>query len=164
MVVPITGFGILGKRLAQVSRRCGAITMPDLFRERFGSAALGLCASLFILFYMSFMMVAQFKAGALIMKISWAGTGNWSEDQNAGRFQLSEAALSRLGGDIPPSAAEALGQHVGHVYADERELADDIRKPLATVKPPLAPQEARRLEAKIASASGLAAWPDIVRL
>ena len=35
MVVPITGFGILGKRLAQISRRCGAITMPDLFRERF---------------------------------------------------------------------------------------------------------------------------------
>ncbi len=71
MVVPITGFGILGKRLAEISRRCGAITMPDLFRERFGSPALGLLASLFILFYMSFMMVAQFKAGALIMKISW---------------------------------------------------------------------------------------------
>ena len=33
MVVPITGFGILGKRLAQISRRCGAITMPDLFRD-----------------------------------------------------------------------------------------------------------------------------------
>src|SRR5579863_8730320 len=49
MVVPITGFGILGKRLAQVSRRCGAITVPDLFRVRFGSPLLGLVASLFIL-------------------------------------------------------------------------------------------------------------------
>src|SRR5580692_846843 len=61
MVVPITGFGILGKRLAHLSRRCGAITVPDLFRERFGSPGLGLIASLFIMFYMSFMMVAQFK-------------------------------------------------------------------------------------------------------
>src|SRR5690349_15879222 len=33
MAVPITGFGILGKRMAQLSRRTGAITLPDLFRE-----------------------------------------------------------------------------------------------------------------------------------
>src|SRR6204780_1266605 len=96
MGVPITGFSVLGKRLAQISRRCGAITMPDLFRERFGSAALGLVASLFILFYMSFMMVAQFKAGALIMKIAWAGTTNWSEDQTIGRYQITNASLSLL--------------------------------------------------------------------
>ncbi|MBI3463292.1 MAG: sodium:solute symporter, partial [Planctomycetes bacterium] len=37
MVVPITGFGVLGKRFAQLSRRTGAITMPDLFRARFDS-------------------------------------------------------------------------------------------------------------------------------
>lgn len=71
MVVPITGFAILGKRLAQFSRRTGAITVPDLFRERYQSGALGLIASLFILFYMSFMMVAQFKAGAILMKEAW---------------------------------------------------------------------------------------------
>src|SRR5262245_1351683 len=75
MVVPITGFGVLGKRLAQLSRRTGAITVPDLFRARFNSPTLGLTASLFIMFYMSFMMVAQFKAGALIMKLAWPGSG-----------------------------------------------------------------------------------------
>ena len=75
MVVPLTGFGVLGKRMAQLSRRTGAITVPDLFRERFGSPALGLMPSLLIMFFMSFMMVAQFKAGALIMKIAWPGTG-----------------------------------------------------------------------------------------
>lgn len=75
MVVPITGFGFLGKRLAQLSRRTGAITVPDMFRARFASPALGLTASLMIMFYMSFMMVAQFKAGALVMKLSWPGTG-----------------------------------------------------------------------------------------
>ena len=71
MVVPITGFGVLAKRMAQLSRRTGAITVPDLFRERFNSPAAGLISSLLILFVMSFMMVAQFKAGATIMKVVW---------------------------------------------------------------------------------------------
>lgn len=75
MMVPITGFGVLGKRFAQLSRRTGAITVPDLFRERFGSPGVGLTASLLVLFCMSFMMVAQFKAGAILMKHSWPGTG-----------------------------------------------------------------------------------------
>ncbi len=84
MVVPITGFGVLGKRLAQLSRRTGAITVPDLFRERFASPAVGLTAMLFILLYMSFMMVAQFKAGALIMKVSWPGSGALALTEDAG--------------------------------------------------------------------------------
>ena len=46
-----------------------------MFRERFNSPRLGLAASLFIMFYMSFMMVAQFKAGALVMKLAWPGSG-----------------------------------------------------------------------------------------
>ena len=86
MVVPITGFGVLGKRFAQLSRRTGAITVPDLLRYRFGSPAVGLMASLFIIAFMSSMMVAQFKAGAIIMKISWPGTGALAlaEDVQAG--------------------------------------------------------------------------------
>jgi SSS family solute:Na+ symporter/sodium/pantothenate symporter len=75
MVVPITGFGILAKRFAQLSRRTGAITVPDLFRERFASPRLGLVSSLLIMFYMVFMMVAQFKAGALIIKAAWPQSG-----------------------------------------------------------------------------------------
>src|SRR5947199_8751358 len=42
MVVPLTGFAVLGKRFAQLSRRTGAITVPDLFRERFGDPRVGL--------------------------------------------------------------------------------------------------------------------------
>jgi SSS family solute:Na+ symporter/sodium/pantothenate symporter len=83
MVIPMTGLGVLGKRLAHLSRRTGAVTVPDLFRARFASPALGLAASLLILFYMSFMMVAQFKAGALIMKISWPGTGALALSEDA---------------------------------------------------------------------------------
>jgi sodium/pantothenate symporter len=73
MVVPITGFGVLGKRVAQLSRRTGAVTVPDMLRARFGSPAIGLLASLFIIAFMSSMMVAQFKAGAIVMKLTLPG-------------------------------------------------------------------------------------------
>lgn len=75
MVVPISGFAILGKRLAQLSRMTSAITVPDLWRGRFESPALGMVASFAIMFFMTFMMMAQFKAGALVMKLSIPGTG-----------------------------------------------------------------------------------------
>lgn len=165
MVVPLTGFGILGKRLAQVSRRCGAITMPDLFRERFGSASLGLVASLFILFYMSFMMVAQFKAGALIMKISWAGTGNWSEDQTVGRYRVTEASLARLTDkDTPPSTITAIRPLVGRSYADERQLSEDAQSALRNAKTPADEAAARSIVARLAAASALPDWPYIIGL
>ncbi len=83
MVVPLTGFGFVGRRFAQLSRRTGAITVPDLLRERFGSPAVGLTASLLIIFFMTFMMVAQFKAGALIMKMSWPGSGAMALSEDA---------------------------------------------------------------------------------
>jgi len=85
MVVPITGFGILGKRLAQLSRRTGAITVPDLFRNRFHSSALGLTCTIFILIYLSFMMFAQFKAGAIVIQLAWP---------NGGELSLSEDSVS----------------------------------------------------------------------
>jgi SSS family solute:Na+ symporter/sodium/pantothenate symporter len=84
MVVPITGFGIVAKRLAQLSRRTGAITVPDLFRERFNSPTAGLLSSLLIMFFMSFMMVAQFKAGASIMKVVWPAAATSAAVTSAG--------------------------------------------------------------------------------
>ncbi|MDP1796006.1 MAG: sodium:solute symporter, partial [Planctomycetaceae bacterium] len=73
---------MVGKRVAQLSRRTGALTVPDLFRERFGDARVGVVASLLIIFFMSFTMFAQFKAGATIMKLAWPGSGmmSFSED------------------------------------------------------------------------------------
>jgi SSS family solute:Na+ symporter/sodium/pantothenate symporter len=71
MVVPITGFAILGKRMAQLSRRTGAITVPDMLRERFASPAVGLVSSLLIIVFMTSMLIAQFKAGALVIKHAW---------------------------------------------------------------------------------------------
>lgn len=84
MVVPISGFAMLGKRLAQLSRRTGAITLPDLFRERFASPALGVLTLILVLFFMCFMMVAQFKAGAIVMKVAWPGSGALTLDEARG--------------------------------------------------------------------------------
>jgi sodium/pantothenate symporter len=75
MVVPITGFAVLGKRFAQLSRRTGAITIPDLFDARYGDQRVGILASLAIMSFMTFLMLAQFKAGAIVMKMAWPGSG-----------------------------------------------------------------------------------------
>jgi SSS family solute:Na+ symporter/sodium/pantothenate symporter len=73
MVVPLTVLGLLGKRIGQLSRRTGAITLPDLLRERYGSPTLGLLTSLFILVFLTIFMEAQFAAGARLMKVVLTG-------------------------------------------------------------------------------------------
>ena len=75
MVVPICMMGLIGKRLNQVARKSGAITVPDVFRDRFDSAAFGLLATGLIVFFMAFNLVAQFKAGSLILKTLLDGVG-----------------------------------------------------------------------------------------
>ncbi|RUL88297.1 sodium/pantothenate symporter [Tautonia sociabilis] len=70
MVAPLTVFGLLGKRIGQLSRRTGAITLPDLLRERFGSPALGVVTSLLIIAFLSVNLIPQFKGGAIILKTS----------------------------------------------------------------------------------------------
>src|SRR5262245_22215183 len=68
MVVPLTAMVWLGKRINQVARLGGSVTVPDVFRDRFHSPALGVVASLLLLFFLVFNLVAQFKAGGLVMK------------------------------------------------------------------------------------------------
>ncbi|HEV3303008.1 MAG TPA: sodium:solute symporter [Planctomycetaceae bacterium] len=165
MVVPITGFGILGKRLAQISRRCGAITMPDLFRERFASPGLGLLASLFILFYMSFMMVAQFKAGALVMKIAWVGSARWSEDENVGRYRLTKNDVRQLAREgLPADVVAALDPLEYKLYSSETQFASEIRGELAKLKPAPSAEQVNRWIRRITAASELTDWPYITGL
>lgn len=73
MMVPLTGFALMGKRVAQLSRRSGAITVPDLFRSRFDSPGLGLAASLLLLVFLMFTTIAQFKAGGVVLKTAMPG-------------------------------------------------------------------------------------------
>lgn len=67
MVVPLVALGLLAKRLNQVSRIAGSITVPELLRRRFESSAVGNFATLLVVFFMFFFLMAQFKAGAQIM-------------------------------------------------------------------------------------------------
>jgi sodium/pantothenate symporter len=68
MVVPICVMGILGKRINQVARLSGSITVPDILRDRFRSVAFGLIAVGLIVFFMTFNLVAQFKGGSEILR------------------------------------------------------------------------------------------------
>lgn len=67
MVVPICAMGLMGKRLNHIARISGAITIPDIVRDRFRSPLIGLLAVLLIVFFMAFNLVAQFKAGSFIL-------------------------------------------------------------------------------------------------
>jgi sodium/pantothenate symporter len=73
MVTGLVSKGALAKRLNQVSRLSGAITVPDVLRDRFQSPLLGLLASLFLLFFLLFNLVGQFKAGGDIMRQACGG-------------------------------------------------------------------------------------------
>lgn len=67
MVVPIVGMGLLGKRLNQVSRRSGALTLPEILTHRLASPAAGAVATVLIVFFMFCYLIAQFKAGSKIL-------------------------------------------------------------------------------------------------
>ena len=105
MILPITAFAVLGKRLAQVSRATGALTVPDLLRERYRMPVLGLFASAFIVVFMTVFMLAQFKAGAIIMQegLRAAGVMAQSPPQSAyllglGVFTATVVAYTLVGG------------------------------------------------------------------
>ncbi len=68
LVYPICTMGFLGKRLNQVARISGAITIPDVLRSRFRSRELGWVAVGLIVFFMAFNLVAQFKSGSEILR------------------------------------------------------------------------------------------------
>jgi SSS family solute:Na+ symporter/sodium/pantothenate symporter len=68
MVAGLTILGLMGKRIGQLSRKTGAITLPDLLRERYGSPALGLLTSLLVMLFLTVNLVPQFKAGGILVK------------------------------------------------------------------------------------------------
>ncbi len=93
MVVPICGMGLLGKRINQVARKAGAITVPDILRERYESPLFGIISTTLIVFFLAFNLVAQFKAGSLILQTLigdvevYQASANWmSENMPAWSF------------------------------------------------------------------------------
>ncbi len=73
MLVPIVAIGLLGKRINQFSRKTDAITIPDMLRGRFQDPMIGVVATYFIVFFMVFNLVAQFKAGSKILQTLMSG-------------------------------------------------------------------------------------------
>ena len=67
VVVPLVGIGLLSRRLNQVARKSGSITVPEMMRKRLGSAQVGHVATVLLVFFQFFFLLAQFKAGAKIM-------------------------------------------------------------------------------------------------
>lgn len=99
MVVPIVGMGLLGKRLNQVSRRAGALTLPEILSNRLASPAAGAVATLLIVFFMFCYLLAQFKAGSKILS-----TLLW----DVPAFQTAVAWVHAIKSPIPwVNAAEA---------------------------------------------------------
>lgn len=68
MMVPLVSMALYGKRINQVGRLLGSITMPDLMRDRFNSPALGLIATVAIIVFLSVNLIAQFKGGGIILQ------------------------------------------------------------------------------------------------
>jgi SSS family solute:Na+ symporter/sodium/pantothenate symporter len=99
-----------------------------MFRARFASPTLGLVASLFILFYMSVMMVAQFKAGALVMKLAWPGSGALSLSEEASAHSLSEGKLDSL--DLPDETKRRLLPMLGQNFETEANAAESLKASL----------------------------------
>jgi len=73
MVGGLVSKGVLAKRLNQVSRISGAITVPDVLRDRFQSPALGVLSSVALLLFLIANLVAQFKAGGFILREATKG-------------------------------------------------------------------------------------------
>ena len=50
MIVPICTMALLGKRINQVARKTGAITVPDILRDRFQSPSFAILATSLLVF------------------------------------------------------------------------------------------------------------------
>jgi sodium/pantothenate symporter len=116
MIAGLVSKGVLAKRLNQVSRLSGSITVPDVLRDRFQSPAMGLLGGVFLLIFLTFNLVAQFKAGGLIMRQASAGVANSPTYQSA--RNLTADALIRLQIWDPEKAGTKPGDLYDREYPD----------------------------------------------
>jgi sodium/pantothenate symporter len=104
MIVPLIAMGLMGKRINQIARQSGAITVPDMISERFESPGLGMLTTLFIVFFTGFNLVAQFKGGSLILQTLL---------QDVPAFQLSSVWLAERLLSVP--LLNSSGQQPGYL-------------------------------------------------
>ena len=92
MVMPLVSMALIGKRMNQVARKTNALTIPEVLRARFESTAVGLVATALLIFFMFFYLLAQFKAGGIILSTLLA---------EEPLFQSAVAFVSQTTMDIP---------------------------------------------------------------
>ena len=51
IVVPLVAIGLIAKRLNQVARKSGSITVPEVLRKRLGSEVVGTVATVLLVFF-----------------------------------------------------------------------------------------------------------------
>jgi SSS family solute:Na+ symporter/sodium/pantothenate symporter len=108
--------GVLAKRLNQVSRLAGSITVPDVLRDRFRSPALGLLASVCLLLFLTCNLIAQFKAGGLILRRAVEGVNDTAIYQ-AARTGTADV-LTAVGAWDEQSASRAKDTLYDRAYPD----------------------------------------------
>ncbi len=120
MVSGLVTKGVLAKRLNQVSRFSGAITVPDVLRDRFQSPALGLFAGIFLVIFLVVNLIGQFDAGGRIMRKACEGIQDAPAYQGARNLTIS--GLTAVG-----AWDEATGERV-HRAVEEAKKADEAKK------------------------------------
>lgn len=68
IVVATVGFGLLGRRIVELGGTTGALTFPDLLRDRFESRAIGALSGIAMLVLHTSFIVAQYIAGARVLE------------------------------------------------------------------------------------------------
>jgi len=97
-------YGIMGKKMALVSRKLGAVTVVDVIRARYQSNALANAAAIIIVVFFVTTMIAQFVGGA---KLFAAVTG-YSYVVGLALFGLAVVAFTTLGGFRGVAITDAL--------------------------------------------------------
>ncbi|MCA9263475.1 MAG: hypothetical protein KDA60_06480 [Planctomycetales bacterium] len=98
MIFPLTTMGVIGKRINQVARISDAITIPDVFRDRFESPAIGLFSSCTIIFFTICVLVAQFKLGAVIIQDTFNLSFQYSYEVSLAAFSVVVVVYTAYGG------------------------------------------------------------------
>ncbi len=94
VVTALIGLGIVAKRINRLARQTGALTLVDLFRDRFQSVSISIAYPLVIVFVTSVYLVAQFAFGAKILANILQVPYSWALFV----FALSVVAYTTYGG------------------------------------------------------------------
>ena len=87
-------YGILGKKMALISRKIGGVTVIDVIRARYNSNALAVASAAIIVLFFSATMIAQFVGGA---KLFEAVTG-YSYNVGLALFGIAVIVFTTIGG------------------------------------------------------------------